>query len=125
VARTSIASTKTDLYNSLSSPALSGVTGVYAYEPGPGQMLRGTTITIQTSGVDPDTWLFTIRIYVDTRVDAQKAQDSLDTVILLVDDRLFSLGWAGPSNWTVDWAEDLESMVATSVLQVGREDAYD
>lgn len=124
MARTSLASTKTDLYNALSSPAISGVTSVYAYEPAPGQMLRGTTLTVFTAGVDPDTFLFRIRVYVDTSVDAHAAQDTLDTVLQLVDARLGTLGWAGPSNWAIDWIEDAGAIVALSTLEVGREDAY-
>jgi hypothetical protein len=121
VSRTSIANAKQELYGLVSGTNLpAGVTAAYDYEPLPGQMAKPTAITISTLAMDPDFYQLAVRIYQTAEIDARAAQMNLDTVILLVEDRLTS-GF-GMATWTVEYAADLDALVATCIVPVGRED---
>lgn len=122
MARTSLAAAKAELHALITTGGLpAGVTVSYAHEPAPGHLQKPAAITIFTAGMSPTDYLIALRIYVTTDVDAVKAQDDLDTLIMLVDARMTS-GF-GPSNWDVEWFADLGALVATCVFEVGREDA--
>lgn len=121
MARTTIAASKAELYALLSGANLpAGVTAAYDYEPISGQMAKPTALTISTAGMDPDFYLLALRLYQSTEADAQAAQATLDTLILAVEGKLTS-GF-GVASWTVEYAADLDALVATCVLPVGRED---
>lgn len=121
MARTSIAASKTELYALLSGANLpAGVVAAYSYEPLPGQMAKPTALTISTAGMDPNFYLLAVRVYQTAEVDAEAAQANLDTLILLVEDRLSS-GF-GMAPWSVIYDPELDAFVATCVIPVGRED---
>lgn len=121
MARTSIAAAKAELYGLLSGANLpSPVVAAYDYEPLSGQMAKPTALTISTAGMDPDFYLLAVRLYQSTDVDVQAAQATLDTLILTVENKLTS-GF-GVASWAVEYAADLDALVATCVLPVGRED---
>lgn len=121
MARTSIAASKAELYGLLSGANLpSGVVAAYSYEPLPGQLAKPTALTISTAGMDPNFYLLAVRLYQSAEGDAQAAQATLDTLILTVEHKLTS-GF-GEATWTVEYAADLDALVATCVLPVGRED---
>lgn len=121
MARTSLAAAKAELHALITTGGLpAGVTVSYAHEPAPGHMQKPAAVTIFTAGMNPFFYLIALRIYVSTDADATKAQDDLDTLIMLVDSRMTS-GF-GPSNWDVEWNSDLGALVATNMFEVGRED---
>lgn len=121
MSRNSIAAAKQELYALLSGANLpSPVVAAYDYEPLAGQLAKPTAITISTAGMDPDFYLLALRLYQSAEVDARAAQATLDTLILTVENKLTS-GF-GVASWTVEYAAELDALVATCVLPVGRED---
>lgn len=121
MARTSLAASKTELLSLITTGGLpSGLTVTYNYEPFPGGAQKPAALTISTAGMTPVDYLLALRIYVTAEPDAEKAQNDLDALIMLVDARMTS-GF-GPSNWEVVYDPDLVAFVATNIFQVGRED---
>lgn len=121
MARTSLAASKAELLALITTGGLpSGVTAAYDHEPTAGGMQKPVTVTISTAGMTAVDYLIALRIYVTAEPDAEKAQDDLDLLIMLVDGRMTS-GF-GPSNWDVAYDAELNSFVATNIFQVGRED---
>lgn len=119
MARNSLAASKAELKGLLTAGTnVGGVTTVYDHEPL--QVAKPTAVTIFTAGMDPDFYLIAVRIYHTADVDAKDAQDNLDVMIIDVEDRLSS-GF-GMAPWSVDYREDLNAFVATTILPVGRED---
>lgn len=128
MARTSITATKTEIAALLAPagvPATSGVTAVYAYEPAGGQMQGPTTISVFTAGMTPTEWMVAVRIYQTVDIDAADAQATMDTILPATDRLLGSTGRYGPSQWEVEMDPVIGKLVATCVLQVGREDGWD
>lgn len=126
MARDSIANSKAELAALLApggTPAVSGVAAFYDHEPYRGQALRGVWVTLGTAGMTPEFYLIAVRVYHSTTtLPAGTVQTALDTLVQAHDALLATTGRFGPSNWEVEWNEDLDAFVATSVLAVGRED---
>jgi len=121
MARNSLAASKAELYGLLSGANLpAGVTAAYDYEPLPGQMAKPVAITVSTAGMSPDFYLLAVRCYQTAEVDAQAAQSNLDILILAVEHKL-TAGF-GMAPWSVEYVAELDALVATCVLPVGRED---
>lgn len=132
MSRETVAAAKAELYALLWSggaPTFSA-TGVDAaavrvYDHEPKGFSHPFSVTIATAGFTPDDWVLAVRIYADTaRTDAKVAQDQLDLLIPAVDAKVGSSGGFGPSSWEVDWDADLDSLIATSLLNVGRQDYF-
>lgn len=77
-------------------------------------------VTIATAGMTPVFYLIALRIYVTTDVDAQWAQDTMDSLIQTIDARMDAR--FGPSQWETEFVPELAAFVATNVFEVGRED---
>jgi hypothetical protein len=122
VSRTSVANAKAELYSLITSPALSGVTATYPFEPIPGQGAKPVMVTVATTGMTPTDYLLTVRIYATAEVDAKSAQDTLDTLVQTIDARIGSTGRYGPSRWEVEFVPELAAFVASNALEIGRED---
>lgn len=121
MSRATIGAAKTELLGLVSGANLpAGVTKAYGYEPTPGQLAKPTAITISTAGWDLEFWQIALRIYQSIEVDAEDAQENLDTVMSDVESKLTSGFGMGP--WAVDYVADLNALVATCILPVGRED---
>lgn len=121
MARTSLAASRAELYALLTTGGLpAGVTVAYDHEPAPGHVQKPGAVTIFTAGMTPTDYLITLRIYMPTDTDAEKAQEDLDAAVMAVDARMTS-GF-GPSNWTVEWMEELSALIASNTFEVGRED---
>lgn len=121
MARNSLAASKAELYALLSGANLpDSVVAAYDYEPLPGQMAKPVALTISTAGMDPNFYLLAVRLYQSAEVDARAAQANLDTLILTVEHKLTD-GF-GMAPWSVEYLADLDALVATCVLPVGRED---
>lgn len=126
MARTTLANAKAELFGLLQSggtPTVAGVTKVFDHEPASGQALKPVSITLFTAGATPTEWLITVRVYVSADVDVRKAQADLDLLMAAIEARLTS-GY-GPSQWDIEYADDLKMLVATWLLEVGREDIDD
>jgi hypothetical protein len=121
MSRDTIGAAKTELLGLLSGANLpAGVTKAYGYEPTPGQLAKPTAITISTAGWDLEFWQVALRVYQSIEVDAEDAQENLDAVMSAVEGKLTS-GF-GMAAWTVDYLFDLNALVATCIIPVGRED---
>lgn len=121
MSRATIGAAKAELLALVSGAALpAGVTKAYGYEPIPGQMAKPTAITVSTAGWDLEFWQVALRIYQTMEVDAEDAQENLDAVMNDVEGKLTS-GF-GMAAWTVEYLVDLNALVATCILPVGRED---
>lgn len=131
MAATSLSGARSDLFALLTSDATTGapwasltaVTKVYKYEPLPGDILKPVSITILTVGMDPEYFGFELRIYAADGANAQ-TQANLDTAIEQVDARLRASAEFGPSEWAIDWADELGAWVARTSLKAGREDYF-
>lgn len=121
LSRETIGDAKAELLGLVSGANLpAGVTKAYGFEPMPGQLAKPTAITISTAGWDLEFWQIALRVYQSIEVDAEDAQANLDAVMSEVESNLTS-GF-GMGAWSVDYLPDLNAMVATCVLPVGRED---
>lgn len=121
MSRNTIGEAKQELLALVSGANLpAGVTKAYGYEPTPGQLAKPTAITISTAGWDLEFWSIALRIYQSIEVDAEDAQANLDAVMSEVEASLTS-GF-GMAAWSVDYLPDLNALVATVILPVGRED---
>ena len=123
MSRATIGGAKAELFTLLAPsgvPAVSGITAAYPFEPGKGQMQKPVALTVATTGLTATAYLFAVRIYAATDVDAKVAQDNLDT-ILQATDVLLEPYW-GPGDWSVAAVEDLDAIVAECQVAVGRED---
>jgi hypothetical protein len=123
VARNSLAAARAELFALMSAagvPTVAGVTAVYDHEPFAGQMANPVAMTVFTAGMDPDFYQLALRIYQTAEVDAQAAQENLDTLILAVEAKLTSGFNRG--TWSVTYVDELTALVATCTLLVGRED---
>ena len=97
-----------------------GVRKVYNHEPAAGNMEKPVCITVVSGEVTPEDYQFIVRVYIDASQDAQQAEELKDTVIDALDDLLTDD--FGPSNYSPDFGEEINSFVITSVLTHGRED---
>lgn len=121
MSRATIGAAKAELLGLVSGSNLpAGVTRAYGYEPVPGHLAKPTAITISTAGWDIEFWQIALRVYQSIEVDAEDAQENLDSVMSDVESKLTS-GF-GMAAWAVDYIADLNALVATCVIPVGRED---
>lgn len=129
MSRTTLAATKAELYGLLWSAnaptfSASGVdaASVHVYDHEPKAMSHPFSVTIATAGMTPTDWVIAVRIYADTaRADAKTAQDQLDLLVPAVDAKIGSNGGFGPSAWEIVWDPDLDALVATNLLNIGRD----
>lgn len=96
---------------------------IHVYDHEPRALTHPFDVTVATAGMDPDFWVLAVRIYANIS-EPKTAQDQLDLLIPAVDGALAGNGGNGPSAWEVTWDDTLEVLVATSVLNVGRQDYY-
>lgn len=127
MARTSLAAAKAELVGLLVDPHgrsyVDGVVATYGYEPRAGNRAKPVAVTVSTGGLDPDFYLLTVRVYVDIdEIDEEDGQALLDELMPALDDLLTS-GF-GPSDWRVEYRDDLRAFIGTSLLRCGREDYY-
>lgn len=127
MARTSLTAAKKELVGLLVDPTgrsyVNGVVATYGHEPRAGDRAKPVAVTVSTGGLDPDFYLFTVRVYVDVdEMDVADAQTLLDTLMPALDNLLTS-GY-GPSDWRVEYRDDLTAFIGTSLLRAGREDYY-
>lgn len=99
---------------------LTGVGKVLDHEPLPDRLPRPTAITISPAGFTATDWRTAVRLYVDTRSDVEKAQDTLDDLALAADNALDDV--FARSQWDVEFSPELEAFVATTILESPRED---
>ena len=93
---------------------------MYSFEPNSGQALKPVAVSISTAGMTPADYLIALRIYSSAEVSVERAQTVIDQLIMVFDAGMNAR--FGPSNWTVEWVDELVAYVATNVFEVGRED---
>lgn len=108
-------------------PTVSGVTAVYDHEPS--SVEAPVSITIALDSWDEDWWMVALRIYVSVTADKKAGWDTLNAVVPAVDQVIRQgIGQGGchfgPSRGQVEPTQTNDFLVATSVLTVGREDAF-
>lgn len=123
MSRATTAAAKAELFALLAPagvPAVDGITVAYPFEPARGQMQKPVALTVATSGLSATAYVFAVRVYITTEVDAQQAQDNLDVIVQAVD-VLLEPYWA-PGDWSIGPTEDSDAFVAECQVAVGRED---
>ena len=113
-----LASAKAALVAQITAAAIPEVT-VLGFEPA--AVPRGLTVTVATSHVLAEEYLFAVRVYV-TDNNPQIAQTSIDALIPLVEAALS--GTYGPIEWEVflDAADAGDVVLATASVTAPRED---
>jgi hypothetical protein len=127
MAPTSLTLAKSDLYSrlcadtSIGSPhsTLTAFTRIYNHEPMPGDIAKPISLTILTGQLDPDWFTFSVRIYAADGTQAI-TQTNLDAAIDQFEARMNAE--FGPSNWDIQWIEEIAAWVAVSEVKVGRQD---
>ena len=134
MAATSLVDAKADLYARLCANTVRGtpaatlttISRVYDHEPNAGEIAKPTSITLMTASVDPEYFRFQLRIYcADATQDI--TQDRLDSAIDQVDTilgRNANDPYFGPSQWAVDYVDEIGAWLAVSEVLVGREDYF-
>lgn len=131
MAATSLSEARTDLFGLLVAntttgaphASLTALTKIYKYEPLPGDILKPISLTIVASGMDAEFYQFEIRIYAADGANTQ-TQANLDTAIQQVDARLRGSAQFGPSEWSIDWIDELGCWIARSEQTCGRQDYF-
>ena len=129
MSRTTLAASKAELVGLLwdGAPTFSaaGVAAgsIHVYDFEPRSLDYPWNVTVATAGMTPDSWVLAVRIYANIS-DPKTAQDLLDLMIPAVNSAIAGNGGFGPSAWEVSWDDQLEVLVATTLLDVGREDLY-
>lgn len=114
-ARAAVASTLTT--------ALGSSTNVYGYEAQPGGLTTPTAVTVATSGVTDTEWQLVVRVYVTLRSGSSfsAAQDTVDDLLTATDAALDAT-MMPRSSWEVRYVNELECLVASSVVSYPRDD---
>lgn len=131
MAATSLSEARTDLFGLLVANTTTGaphadltaVTKVYKYEPLPGDILKPISVTLIASGMNAEFYLFELRIYAADGGNTQ-TQANLDTAIQQVDARLRATSEFGPSDWSVEWVDELGCWIARTEQTCGRQDYF-
>lgn len=97
-----------------------GVAGVYDVELPGGDIAKPVAVTLFSTGYTPTEFNFEIRVYSSLDEGAAEAQYTLDAVLPIMDDLL--PGNTGPENWLIVFDETLNAFIATSTVNLGRED---
>lgn len=90
---------------------------VTVYDHEPPLVSNGASVTVSSVGVTATEWTLAVRVYV-TGMQPSDAQNLLDDTVLLVDGLLT----APRADWTFEFDEGRTVFVATTVIQVPRED---
>lgn len=98
------------------------VTQVYDHEPQPGAAQKPVAVTLFPTGIDPEFFRVTLRIYASVDTDPRGATRNLETTIAEIDRLLPST--VGPSSWTIVYSQDLDAIVGGIELSAGREDYF-
>lgn len=124
MARDTIANAKAEVFALLgdasNNSTIANVVSAYPYDPG--QSLTGgpLVLTLQTVGMDPDNFIFELRIYADMGADPAWVSAALDDAITATE-LLLKTEFAN-FTWVVDPHPDNEEwMVARRLVQVIRE----
>lgn len=108
--------TRKALAATLTALGLDAVT-VLAFEPA--AIPAGTTVTVALAGLDPTEHTLDIRVYVSDLQPGDSA-DILDDTVSAVD---VALPPSSPrSDWRVELDEPRRTWIATTSVQIGRED---
>lgn len=126
MARTSLAAAKAELFGLLSSgsqrASVAGITSAFDHDPGPGRLAGPISLVLTTAGIDPDFFIFALRLYADAGSDPRRAHQSLDLVMPAItaklDARWGEERWVGPS----PHPDRDDVLVCEWVVSCGRED---
>ena len=120
---TGIKAARASLAASLDDAVGSRTVRVYGYEAQPGGLSTPQAVTVATSGVSDTEWLFAVRVYVTLRNSSSfaAAQDSLDDLVTATDAALDAT-LVPRSAWGVEYVDDLDCLVATTVVSYPRDD---
>ena len=120
---TGIKTARAALAAALTSAVASRTVSVYGYEAQPGGLATPQAVTVATSGVTDTEWLFAVRVYITLRNSASfaTAQDNLDDLIVATDTALDATQ-VPRSSWQVEYVDDLDCLVATTVVSYPRDD---
>lgn len=114
-----MAATRTEMKTLLEAAAIPRVT-VYDHETAAKNLARPLAVTVFCSGVTPVAWLMQVRHYAFAATDPEQAQKDTDTNVLLIEAALD--GHYGEMTWDIGYVEELDCILATTVIPVGRED---
>lgn len=106
----------------VASLASAGVVRVYPFEPGAAGWVKPCGVTLSPAGMDATEWQVTVRVYVDGGQDRAVAQDLLIDATTAVSARLAAGSGYYPDAWTFSYIDAIDAEVATSTVQIGRED---
>lgn len=97
-------------------------TPVYGYEPKPGGLPLPVAVTVASAGASDTEWLLVVRVYSSVRVgDFAVAQDTLDDAMEATDAALADVP-VPRSSWQVQYVDEHEAIVATTVVTYPRDD---
>lgn len=110
-------------------PAVEGITAAYDHDPGAAriaELAEPVLLTVADAGLTAVSYVFVVRLIFDAEVDAAAAQAAARDIVPAVDE-LLAAHW-GPVEWEYAHSDDLPAAfdrpawVATTRLDVGRED---
>ena len=123
MARTSLAAAKDELYAAFGggTPTITNVVVVLDYEPfNKAELNAASVVTIQTLGITPEFFRFTVRVYVDVSGGSKVTQDLMDTILMDVDHAVD--GGFGESEWRIRYIEADGLLQAENTYECGRGD---
>lgn len=111
-------------FGTANASTVTGVDRLFDHLPGAGDLTGGVSVCVFLVEIDPESWHFAVRAYMDaTGRGMKKAQDDLDVLLPALDAALSAP--FGPSNWRLSYPTESELFFsAEAVLAVGREDYY-
>lgn len=131
MSRSTLAAAKAELYALLwtgSAPTFTAgsipSTAITVYDHEPRSGAKPYSVTISTAGMSAESWLIALRVYAFSVNDPKTAQDELDLLVPAVDAKAGSNGGFDLGPWELTWDDPLEALVATSIIEVGRQDYF-
>jgi hypothetical protein len=97
-----------------------GLVGVLNHEPTPAEMAKPACAVVAPTGKSATDFLVAVRVFADASADPQGSIDVLSDLTDAVESVL-EVAWVFEP-WAVEWAVDHNAWVASTTVQVPRDD---
>lgn len=121
MARDTLANAHAELYGLISATPITGIAAMYDYDPGDSRRQGPIALMVLTVVIDPDFWTFVVRLVIDIGANPKAMQESLDTIIPTITERVTAA--FGPERWVIGPDPNRPDIyLAEWAVECGRED---
>lgn len=98
------------------------VVRVFDVEPRPGIAPKPSAVTVFFDAMTALDYSFAVRVYQSLDTDPAQAQRDLDGAVEAVTAAIDAVDQFGRSDWSAGYVETLDCLVASTTVEIGRED---